>query len=96
LVNQQQLASRNVSVDILRTLAIVLMVIFHFIYDLRSFGYVSWNIPDGPGWKEFRYVILSLFFVCVGVGLVFAHSGGIKWPDFWRRLAQVVVGAVLV
>lgn len=89
-------ATRNVTVDCLRTLAILLMVIFHFIYDLKSFGYVAWDIPDGTGWREFRYLILTLFFVCVGIGLVYAHGRGVRWRNFWRREAQVLGGAGLV
>ena len=87
---------RNVTVDLIRTLAIVLMVIFHFIYDLRSFGYVAWDIPDGPGWKQFRYLILTLFFICVGIGLVYAHGKMIRWRSFWRRFFQLVLAPPLV
>lgn len=87
---------RNITVDLMRTLAIVLMVVFHFIYDLRSFGYVAWDIPDGFGWKHFRYLILTLFFLCVGIGLVYAHKAAVRWRDFGRRLLYVLVGAGLV
>lgn len=87
---------RNTTVDLIRTLAIVLMVVFHFIYDLRTFGYHNWDIPDGSGWKDFRYVILTLFFLCVGIGLVYAHSKMLHWQKFWKREAQVAVGALLV
>ncbi|MBB3167426.1 heparan-alpha-glucosaminide N-acetyltransferase [Simiduia aestuariiviva] len=89
-------SARNVTVDIARTLAIVLMVIFHFIYDLKYFDYLSWDIPNGPGWREFRYLILTLFFICVGIGLVYAHVRAIRWQKFWRREAKVFVGALLV
>ncbi|MDN3638683.1 heparan-alpha-glucosaminide N-acetyltransferase [Simiduia curdlanivorans] len=88
--------NRNVTVDLIRTLAIVLMVVFHFIYDLRSFGYVAWDIPDGAGWKQFRYVILTLFFICVGIGLAYVHGKQTQWRGFLRRFMQVSVGAALV
>lgn len=87
---------RNITVDLLRTFAIVLMVIFHGIYDLKVMGYVGWDIPNGSGWKEFRYLILSLFFLCVGVGLSYAHSRAIQWRAFWRRELFIVCGAVAV
>lgn len=88
--------NRNVSVDVLRTFAIVLMVIFHFLYDLKFFGFVTWDTPDGPGWRQFRQVILSSFFICLGVSLVYAHSNKIHWTPFFKRLAQITGSALLI
>jgi uncharacterized membrane protein len=89
-------SSRNVTVDLTRTLAIVLMVAFHFIYDLRTFGYHDWNIPYGPGWRQWREVIVTLFLLCVGIGMVYAHADFMKWKSFSRRLIQISSAAVLV
>lgn len=81
-------------VDAVRGLAIVLMVIFHFCYDLRYFGYVDWNIPNGPNWRPFRYVILTLFISTVGVSLVLAHGKAIRWKHFAKRFVWLLVAAL--
>ncbi|PCI63272.1 MAG: hypothetical protein COB35_01375 [Gammaproteobacteria bacterium] len=87
---------RNLSLDLIRTLAIVLMVIFHFIYDLKYFGWVTWNTPDGNGWKHFRFVILSLFFICIGASLVYSHFHKFQLKKYNVRLLKVLIGAILI
>lgn len=81
-------------VDALRGLAIVLMVFFHFCYDLRYFGYVDWNIPNGPNWRPFRYLILTLFISTLGLSLFLAHGNAIRWVEFWKRLAWLLIAAL--
>lgn len=81
-------------VDALRGVAIVLMVIFHFCYDLRYFGYVDWNIPNGPNWRPFRYVILALFIFTVGLSLALAHGQGVRWKHFSKRLVWLIAAAL--
>lgn len=83
-------------VDATRAAAILLMVVFHFCYDLRYFGYVDWQVPDGPGWWQFRYFILSLFIGTVGVSLSLAHGAGVRWRNYWLRLAQIGAAALAI
>ena len=91
-----RITKRNYALDLLRSLAIFLMVIFHFIYDLKYFGWLTWDIPDGDGWKHFRYVILTLFFISIGVSLVYSHAEQIHLKKFIKRLAKVAIGAGII
>lgn len=88
--------TRNITLDIARTVAIVLMVIFHFIYDLKFFAYITWDTPDGPGWRHFRWLIISLFFLCLGVSLTFTHRDVFKNNKFFVRLSQISLAALLI
>jgi uncharacterized membrane protein len=80
----------------MRTLAIVLMVIFHFVYDLRYFGWVGWDTPNGDGWRHFRYVILTLFFLCIGASLVYSHQDKFHLKIFLFRLVKVTFSSLLI
>jgi len=87
---------RIATLDLLRSLAIVLMVIFHFIYDLKFFGYYETTIPDEQPWRAFRYLILTLFISCVGAGMVLAHKGQLNTRKFLLRLGQIAAGAAII
>jgi len=88
--------TRNRTVDALRTLGIVFMVVFHFIFDLKYFGYHGWDIPDGVYWNAFRNVVVGCFMTCVGIGLAMSTRSGVRWPSFSRRILKLVAGAALV
>ncbi len=87
---------RIIALDIARTIAIVLMVIFHFCYDLKMFSYVDWDVPDGRGWQEFRWAIVTLFFLCLGVSLSLAYSVAINWRKFSIRTGQIALSAAAI
>jgi uncharacterized membrane protein len=72
------------------------MVIFHFIYDLKFFGYVDWDTPDGIGWRSFRHIILISFFVCLGASLHLSYQDKIIWKKFLKRLAQISLSALAI
>ena len=72
------------------------MVIFHFCYDLRHFGYVDWDVPNGRNWWPFRYVILTLFIFTMGMSLSLAHGSGIRWKKFAIRLGQMALATLAI
>ncbi len=72
------------------------MVIFHFIYDLKFFGYVNWNTPDGEGWRTFRHIILISFFICLGASLHLSYHKAVNWKKFSKRLIQILASAFAI
>ena len=87
---------RDSSLDLMRGVAIIMMVAFHFIYDLNSFGFAQ--IPLFTHWSgiAWRCLIVFLFLSAVGISLVFAHSKGIQYKKFLRRLLYLGIAALLV
>ena len=77
--------------DALRGAAIVWMALFHFCFDLNTFGLLQprQNFYTDPFWTWQRTCIVSLFLFCAGLGQAAALHAGQGWPRFWRRWAQV-------
>lgn len=83
-------------IDILRGVAIALMVYFHFSYDLAHFGYADFDFYHDPYWLHLRTFIVSLFLGLVGVSLVLASHHGINWPRYFRRLGLLILFALAI
>ncbi|HVZ14047.1 MAG TPA: heparan-alpha-glucosaminide N-acetyltransferase [Bauldia sp.] len=84
------------AVDLARGVAIVAMVVYHTAFDLYAEGLIASDAENGLVWKLFARTVATSFLVLVGIGLVLASRGGIVWPRYWRRVALVAVGAILV
>lgn len=87
---------RSQALDALRGLGILLMVIFHFCYDLTLFGLAEIPIYSAPSWIAFRYGILTLFLSSVGMSLYLHHRRGINWRSYNRRLLLIIANALLI
>lgn len=84
------------SLDIFRGWAIVLMIAYHFSYDLKYFGYISVDLDHDIFWVYSRYVIISMFLVSVGMSLKLAHTPNIKWLKMKRRTLLLGGASLLV
>lgn len=84
---------RLISIDQMRALALVLMAVFHFGYDLSVFGYLNFD-AKAPFWAVFRSIIVTLFFLSVGASMALANANGIRWRAFWMRELRIVAGAL--
>ena len=89
-------SSRDQALDLMRGIAIIMMIMFHLIYDLNEFGYT--NIPLSNFWltSYWRYLIVFLFLNAVGISLVIAYGKSFNLNKFIKRLALLGLAALLV
>ena len=69
----ESLKVRFWEVDFLRGLAIILMVLFHFVYDLDYFGVYDVDLSSGVWFCLARFTA-ALFLLLVGISLVLSYS----------------------
>ena len=88
--------SRSHILDGIRGFAIILMIIFHFCYDLTLFELASIPIYSTTRWIAFRYAIVTLFLATVGASLYIHHQRGINWRTYWRRILLLVFSSLII
>lgn len=81
------------ALDVLRGLAVIAMIAYHFSWDLAWFGFVDWDVNQGPGWRAFAAVIAGTFLFVAGISLFLAHGEAIRWAGFWKRLVLLAAAA---
>ncbi len=87
---------RYFELDVLRGSAVVLMLIFHFGYDLAYFGYANFKTTQDLEWILFRALILSLFLISVGMSLYLAYSEQIKGDKLFKRTVKLLAVSVII
>jgi uncharacterized membrane protein len=80
----------------MRGVAIVMMVIYHFCFDLSWLRLADFDFYADPFWLTARTLILGTFLFLVGVSLVLATGSGLNLRRYLRRLAVLVAAALLV
>ncbi len=66
-------SSRFPEIDAARGIAILMMMLFHTIFDLNFFQIVPVNVATGF-WRYFAMATASLFLLVVGISLVVSHA----------------------
>jgi uncharacterized membrane protein len=82
--------------DLARGLALLAMAIYHFSWDLEFFGLADLGVAEHALWIAFARTIAASFLALVGVGLVLAHSKGVRLRPFLRRLGIIIAAAAAI
>jgi uncharacterized membrane protein len=83
LLTHKDSASRYWEIDALRGVAIVMMVIYHFAYDLTLFGYYQADVFVGS-WRVFARITASLFILLVGSSLALSRARTSHGANGWH------------
>lgn len=92
----RQMAGRFALLDAVRGIAVWLMIIYHFCYDLVFFKFAYFNLIQDNFWLIFRSSIVSLFLIIVGISLVFSLQLRKNWAAYYRRLLILAIASALV
>jgi uncharacterized membrane protein len=88
--------ARLILPDQIRALAVVLMIFFHFCYDLRLLEF----IPSLSHWTWLWWwlprLIVTLFLFTMGLSLHLAHVPHFHHKSYFKRVLQVSFAAALV
>ena len=74
--------NRYWEIDALRGVAIIMMVIYHFAYDLTLFGYYQANVFVGP-WRTFARTTAILFIGLAGGSLALSYARARNRESGW-------------
>jgi uncharacterized membrane protein len=88
--------SRYAIFDTIRGVAILMMIVYHFSWDLTFFGFADFHIFTDPWWIWFANVIVIMILGVMGVSQVMARQRKFDLKVFLRRFALIAscAGAV--
>lgn len=86
----QRKPGRYWEIDLLRGTAVLMMILYHFLFDLNSYGIMPVQVYTGF-WRYFAFATASLFVLLAGVSVAISaaraeQNSGVSWP--YRRLVR--------
>jgi uncharacterized membrane protein len=89
-------STRFAHIDALRGCAVAQMIAYHFVYDLKFYGWIDVALSRDPAWVAWRTGIVTQFLLLVGIGLTLRAALRPGMGDFLRRWLQIAGAAALV
>ncbi|SBS33222.1 hypothetical protein MSP8887_01889 [Marinomonas spartinae] len=86
-------AFRSSLLDTYRGLGVLLMMIFHFSWDLGNFGFIEFSLAN-PFWNHFRDIIVTIFISAVGWSAYLTmqkHHSIILWKRDLKLLLAIII-----
>lgn len=90
------LQGRIDAIDVARGVALVMMAIYHFGFDLLMLGFWSVDVTSETAWVLLARATVSSFLFLAGLGLILATRNGVRWTPFLKRLAAITGAAALI
>lgn len=87
---------RAVLLDLVRTLALIAMAAFHFMFDLAMFHFVPAETVNFGFWPLWARFVASTFLLLSGFGLYLAYGQRIDFRRLALRLLRIGAAAALV
>ncbi len=87
---------RYALIDAVRGMAILMMFVYHFSWDLNNFKFLTIDFYHTPFWLNFRTVIVTTFLSVMGVSLYLTQQKGMNKQSFLKRLYWLSGSALLI
>ena len=87
---------RFMTLDLLRGLSILLMMVFHLCFDLNHFHFITIDIYTDEFWRYFRWTILTMFIFSSGYTLSLVHRSQPNWHKALNRSVQLIILSVII
>jgi uncharacterized membrane protein len=90
--------TRHSGIDLTKGLAVMLMILYHVIYDLAWFSYLPSSMPHQWPWSFFPHLIITLFYFCSGINSALQHQKNLslKLKQLIMRLFIPAMGISLI
>ncbi|HFU74564.1 MAG TPA: DUF1624 domain-containing protein [Helicobacteraceae bacterium] len=88
--------NRLLNLDLYRAFGVILMVIFHFTYDLHHFGFSDIDTTKSLFWIHLRTFIVAIFMSAVGMSLYLVYSKTFDVKKYVKRLTLLGSASLVV